>query len=338
MALSADFCLQRDGVYLDVSVQMTEQVVAIYGGSRREQAAALQCLEGARRPDRGRIVVNGTVWYDSSLRRYLPRRQRSVRHLMGEKVQGKRRAREWITPYLQKKEAHAETLVAHLQLSELLDRPFEQLTRLEQFRLQLAHCIVQEPDLLLLEETDLSQDEDLRLQQELLLVEALPLYEGTVVFSAMTRGAVYRLCQSLCVMQYGRLDQQFGVRELFERPETVAACRLAGYRNLTSIQRLDDTHVFVPAWNAVLRMGYVPEDAFYLGIHPRACRLSEGPGENVLPCTVRHKLEQMDAVTVVAQPEGGRQTQVVLEVPKQQWHDAQSLYVRMPPGALLPLH
>ncbi|MBS6366911.1 MAG: hypothetical protein KH420_06130, partial [Clostridiales bacterium] len=61
-------------------------------------------------------------------------------------------------------------------------------------------------------------------------------------------------------------------------------------------------------------------------------------GENVLPCTVRHKLEQMDAVTVVAQPEGGRQTQVVLEVPKQQWHDAQSLYVRMPPGALLPLH
>ena len=57
--------------------------------------------------------------------------------------------------------------------------------------------------MILLEETDFSQDEDIRLQQELLLMETVPLYEGTVLFSAMTRGAVYRLCQSMCVMQYG---------------------------------------------------------------------------------------------------------------------------------------
>ena len=338
MALSADFCMQRDGIHLDVSVQMSEQVVALYGGSSREQAAVFKCLEGISRPDRGRIVVNGTVWFDSILHRNLQRRRRNVRRLTQmDRFDGKHRAQEWFGPYQQKKEALAGALATQLQLPALLDRPYEQLMSLERFRLQIAHSLLGEPDLILLEETDFSQDEDIRLQQELLLMETLPLYEGTVLFSAMTRGAVYRLCQSMCVLQYGTLQQQYSVRELFERPQTVAAGRLAGYRNLTAIERLDDTHVFAPAWNTVLRLGYVPEDAFYLGIHPRSCRISAGPGENVLPCTVRRKLEQLDAVTVVAQPEGNARTQVVVEIPKQQWHGETSLFVQMPPGALLPL-
>lgn len=155
MALSADFCMQRDGIHLDVSVQMSEQVVALYGGSSREQAAVFRCLEGIWRPDRGRIVVNGTVWFDSILHRNLPRRRRSVRRLTQmDRFDGKHRAQEWFGPYQQKKEALAGALATQLQLPALLDRPYEQLMSLERFRLQIAHSLLGEPDLILLEETD----------------------------------------------------------------------------------------------------------------------------------------------------------------------------------------
>lgn len=153
----------------------------------------------------------------------------------------------------------------------------------------------------------------------------------------MTRGAVYRLCQSMCVMQYGTLQQQYSVRELFERPQTVAAGRLAGYRNLTAIERLDDTHVFAPAWNHGVGLAMCQRMPFIWAFTRDPAGFRQGREENVLPVTVRRKLEQLDAVTVVAQPEGNARTQVVVEIPKQQWHGETSLFVQMPPGALLPL-
>lgn len=334
MALSADFCLQRGETRLDVAIRLDEQVAAIYGGSSGEEALLLRCLEGKERPDRGRIVVNGTIWFDSVLRKNLPTRKRGICRIPAP-VQGKRLVRTLFSACC--REDRSTQLAKQFGLTDLLDRPVAQLTPQELFRLQTALALASDPDVLVLEEQALSMEEDLRLDQELVLREALSGFAGTTVFAAMSRGTVWRLCDQLCVMRYGCVDQQYSVRELFERPQTVAAGRLAGYRNMTAIQRIDETHVYAPAWNTVLRMTYVPEDAYYLGIHPSACRLSAGPGENVLLCHVCRSLEQPDRVTVIARPEGGTHTPVVLEVPREQWKANDSVFVAMPSESILPL-
>src|SRR5262249_49462239 len=53
------------GFTLEADWDADDKVVALFGPSGAGKTLTLQCLAGLVRPDRGRIVVNGTVFYDS---------------------------------------------------------------------------------------------------------------------------------------------------------------------------------------------------------------------------------------------------------------------------------
>src|SRR2546428_221826 len=59
-------CIRKalPGFVLDASWEVGEGVVALFGPSGAGKTLTLQCLAGLVHPDEGRIVVNGTVFFD----------------------------------------------------------------------------------------------------------------------------------------------------------------------------------------------------------------------------------------------------------------------------------
>ena len=64
--------------YLNVSFEAAEETLALLGASGCGKSMVLRCIAGLEQPDRGRIVLNGRVLFDSSLRVNLTPQQRRV--------------------------------------------------------------------------------------------------------------------------------------------------------------------------------------------------------------------------------------------------------------------
>src|SRR5260370_2676113 len=66
------------GFTLDVAWDAGDEVVALFGPSGAGKTLTLQCLAGLMRPDEGRIVVNGTIFFDRAAGIDLPTQKRRL--------------------------------------------------------------------------------------------------------------------------------------------------------------------------------------------------------------------------------------------------------------------
>ena len=78
MALSLDVKKALPGFTLDVAWEAGDEVVTLFGPSGAGKTLTLQCLAGLVRPDAGRIVVNGTVFFDGARGVDLPAQRRRL--------------------------------------------------------------------------------------------------------------------------------------------------------------------------------------------------------------------------------------------------------------------
>ena len=65
MALVLEVRKALPGFTLDVAWEAGDEVVTLFGPSGAGKTLTLQCLAGLARPERGRIVVDGRVFFDS---------------------------------------------------------------------------------------------------------------------------------------------------------------------------------------------------------------------------------------------------------------------------------
>ena len=143
---------------LDVSFTAGSGVLALLGGSGSGKSMTLRCIAGVEKPDRGRIVCDGTVFYDSEKKIDLTPQQRQVGLLFqnyalfptmtalenimagvrtGSRAEKRRRAEEALRRY---------------QLEGLGDRYPRELSGGQQQRVLLARALCATRRLLLLDE------------------------------------------------------------------------------------------------------------------------------------------------------------------------------------------
>lgn len=297
MSLSVHIEKKLGAFTLSVHFETRGGVLGILGASGSGKSKTLQCIAGIERPDAGRIVLNGRVLFDSRSRTDMRVQDRHVGYLfqnyalfphmtVEENIYSGIR-------YLKDKrerQRRVDDMIGRMHLTGLSDRKPGQLSGGQQQRTALARCLINEPDILLLDEPFSALDTWLREQLLAELKQLLTYYDKDVLIVTHNRDEAYQLCRHIIVLEDGRVDSSGKVQDIFSAPPTRAAAILTGCRNIAPA-RLLENEVVVPDWN----LSFHPERP----VPPGLCAVAIGersfvPGreENGQTVTVETILER----------------------------------------------
>jgi molybdate transport system ATP-binding protein len=241
----------------------------------------LKCIAGIETPDEGYISVNGRVLFDSVKKINLKPQERRVGYLFQNYALFPRMtALENIRTGLPKpgREEKTRFWIERMGLTGLEDRLPSRLSGGQQQRVALARMLIRAPDVILLDEPFSALDSALREQMQLLLLDLIqregafsPLGQenppSDAVMVTHSRDEAYKICDSLLVMEDGRILGRGRTRELFADPRSLQAARITGCKNISPIKRTGDREIFALNWGLRLVLPRpVPEGITHAGI------------------------------------------------------------------------
>ena len=329
MPLSVDIQKKMGGFQLQVQFEAEAERLALLGASGCGKSVTLRCIAGIMKPDAGKIVLDGTILFDSAAKVNLPPQRRQVGYLFQQyALFPHMTAAQNIAAAVReraKREEAVNRLLRRFQLEQAAGLRPAQLSGGQQQRTALARILASEPKILLLDEPFSALDSFLKYQLEAELLDALDGFPGTVLWVSHDRGEVFRSCRRVCVMEGGRSGPVQSLRELFHAPDTEAAARLSGCKNYAGAVPRGDK-VYLPEWNLTLNCGRpVPDRVRRMGVRAHFVTLAEGQEENSFPCSVLRAVEDVFNTIVLLRPEGAEPNAPLLrmELEKMAWRAVQ---------------
>lgn len=219
--------LAREDFLLDAVFDLPDRgVLGVFGHSGSGKTTLLRCLAGLEKTARGRIAVNGNAWLDENGQ--LAPQQRAVGyvfqdgrlfpHLSVEKnlAYGLARARG-------KNLIEYPSLLELLNIGHLLARYPSQLSGGEKQRVAIGRALMTGPQMLLLDEPLASLDEN-RKQEILPYLEKLhEELSIPMLYVSHSMNEMLSLCDSLLVMEHGRVVSQGDIHEVLVSPRSPLA-------------------------------------------------------------------------------------------------------------------
>lgn len=327
MALYVKVKKRYAGFTLDAEFETESGVTALLGASGCGKSLTLKCIAGVVKPDEGRIVADGVTLFDSEHGVNLPPQKRHTGFLFQNYAlfPNMTLAQNVLTglSHEPSKAAKREKLQGALKRFRLvgLEKHYPyQLSGGQQQRTALARILVGEPKLLLLDEPFAALDSYLKWKLEQELMDALGDFSGTALYVSHSRDEVYRLAQSVCVMENGKTQPLAGVKALFDSPETLSSALLSGCKNFSRARRSGEHGVDALDWGVTLDCGRaVGEDISFIGV--RAHNVRPEGGQNPIPCCVERAVDDVFAGIAVLRPEAAKEAsdyaQLRAEFPKE---------------------
>jgi molybdate transport system permease protein len=338
---------------LEVGFRAGQGSLGLLGASGAGKSMTLRMIAGIVAPDRGRIVLNGRVLYDSATGAKIPAAHRKIGVVFQDYALFPRMTVAENVGFglskMPKGERHARVRL-HLEqmhIAELADRYPAEISGGQRQRVAIARCMAIEPDALLLDEPFAALDPHLRRQTEEQLRETLVGYNGAVIFVTHDMEEAFRFCSGLLVLDNGKVIASGPKHRLFESPRNVAAARLTGCKNIAAARRVSADRIAVDAWNCELRTANsVPDALTHAGI--RSHQISFDPAadaENTFACWLVGTSEAPHEMTLYLRlhqaPAHGEPPHLQADVPKDLWRalsaEPQPWRVRLDPARLLLL-
>lgn len=345
MSLYVDIEKNLGSFQLKVKFEAGDETLALLGASGCGKSLTLKCIAGIETPDKGRIVVDDTVLFDSEQKINLSPQQRrtglmfqSYALFPNMTVLQNIKAGANREPDKTKREAAVSAVMESFGISELADMLPHQLSGGQQQRVALARIMVSAPKILLLDEPFSALDSHLRFQLERELREAIRSFGKTVLLVSHDRDEVFRMSDSIAVMD-GGLIQRFGKKtDVFAQPGTRKAAILTGCKNISAIEKLGEDEIFASDWGLKLKLRQRVEAATSVGI--RMHDLALGNGVNSFRCEVVEEIENPFSYTIMLRPVGAANAKPIgWELDKDKWRSirANELEICFPQEALLLL-
>ena len=309
MALSVWIEKKLGAFQLNVSFETGGETLGILGASGCGKSVTLQCIAGTMRPDRGRIVLNGRVLFDSERRVNLPPQKRNVGYLFQQYalfpnmtvsqnicagVRSGTRA---------EKRAALDAALHRFRLEDAAKQYPETLSGGQQQRTALARILVGKPELLLLDEPFSALDSYLKGTLAWELSEALDAYRGDILFVSHDRDEVQRFCRNVAVLDAGRSEPVVPVESLLLGPRTVAAARLAGFYNLLDAEQTDGG-LWLPALGLTVPAPKDGQCCDAVCLPDAALSLCSEATEGAIRCTRRGQLYECGQKRLLLHPDG----------------------------------
>lgn len=351
MALYVDIEKSFGDFKLISKFEAGKEVLSILGASGCGKSVTLKCIAGIEKPDRGRIVMDGKVLFDSEKKINIPARKRKVGYLFqnyalfpnmtvvqniacgiqGDKEERERSVKKLIEDfYLEGCEAHY---------------PY-QLSGGQQQRVALARMLATKPSLIMLDEPFSALDDYLKWQLEQEILATIEAFPGTVLFVSHNRDEVFRMSDRIAVMDRGRIEVLEGKKELFSNPQTLQATLLTGCKNITRVEVLDEHRVFAIDWGIPIRLKEaVIEGIQYLGFRSHYFQPVERMEEsNVFQCEVLKIIEDTFSMIIMFRQAGSEEScdynKLRYEFSKNEWHANNKLvpeFLKIPEDQLIQM-
>ncbi len=277
---------------LNIKIDTENKPIGFLGASGCGKSLTLKCIAGIETPDRGKILLNERVLYDSEKGINLKPQKRCVGYMFQNYAlfpnMTVRENIELAIKDKKNKKTEAEKLLTVFRLSNLENCYPNQLSGGEQQRTALARMMVLKPEAMLFDEPFSALDSYLKeeLQQELL--EVLKDYRGDILMVSHSRDELYRFCKSIIVISQGKKVEAGNKEDVFGNPSDVITARLTGCKNISKAVRVSNYEIYAFDWNIQLHTDRLVEaDISYVGIRAHNIRLSKDKDmTNTLPVTL----------------------------------------------------
>lgn len=227
MSIQVDVQLRRGAFALEAAFEAGPGLTALFGRSGSGKTTLIDLIAGLARPDRGRIVADGTVLVDVAARMFLPPHRRrvgvvfqdarlfphlSVRTNLGY---GRALARRSYDP------ATFDAVTGMLGIGHLLDRRPAGLSGGERQRVAIGRALLAGPRLLLMDEPLAALDEA-RKAEILPYIERLRDEAGVpIVYVSHAVAEVARLATTVVVLEAGRVAAAGPAEAILRRADLV---------------------------------------------------------------------------------------------------------------------
>jgi len=338
---------------LEVQFQAGRGAVGLLGASGAGKSMTLRLIAGVVTPDKGRIVLNGRVLFDSATGEHTPPARRRIGvvfqdyalfpHMtVAENIAfGLRELSE------RERKERVRQQMERMHIGDLATRYPKEISGGQRQRVAIARCMAIEPEALLLDEPFAALDPHLRRQTEEQLRVTLRSYNGVVIFVTHDMEEAFRFCTELLVLDAGRVIASGPKQALFEHPRSVITARLTGCKNIASASQIDATHILVEAWNCNLSLAAAASGAIqHVGYRSHHFRFQHNAtGENVFPCWLMETSEAPHEMTLylhlLRSPHAGDPPHLQADIPKEHWRilssQPQPWQIQVDPSRLLLL-
>ena len=304
MSLYVDIEKDLGSFKLKVKFEQEDGIVGLLGQSGCGKSMSLRCIAGIVKPDKGKIISNGKVFFDSEKKINLTPQQRNIGFLfqnyalfphmsvkqniqLGIEKLSKEEKDEITKKYLKK-----------FRLEGFEDRYPWQLSGGQQQRIALARALCLNPDILILDEPFSALDYHLRSNMENELCEILKDFDGNVLFVTHDISEAYRISDDIIVFDNGLSLPKRTKNELFVHPSCMTEAVITGCKNISSCDIINTNTVFAKDWgfNCKIEKG-VNENSKHIGIRAHHMKVVEDnsqdieDGENIFEMTVVKVIE-----------------------------------------------
>jgi molybdate transport system ATP-binding protein len=196
---------------LDAAFASEGRITALFGRSGSGKTTLVNIIAGLLRPERGQVVVDGTVLFDSDARIDVPSHKRRIGYVFQEArlfphltVKHNLLYGRWFTPK-DARHVSLDEVVDLLGLKDLLERGTAQLSGGEKQRVAIGRALLCSPRLLLMDEPLASLD-DARKSELLPFIERLrDDARVPIVYVSHAVPEVVRLATTLVLLSDGRV-------------------------------------------------------------------------------------------------------------------------------------
>lgn len=257
--LTVEIQKQLPDFLLDVSFSADQTPLGLLGASGAGKSTIVKCIAGLETPDRGKIVLNGRILFDSEKGINLPPRDRACGFLFQNYA---------LFPHLSVAENIAfgifprqssrtikqevEKQLIAVDLAGMGDRYPGELSGGQQQRVALARAKASQPEILLLDEPFSALDTHLRDKQEKLLRKTLITYQGVTLFITHNLEEAYRVCPHLSIVDEGKTIARGSKQDIFEHPRSFRVAQLTGCKNFSRVRVISEHRIEAIDWNCIL--------------------------------------------------------------------------------------
>ena len=263
---------------LDVNFSAEAGCMGILGASGSGKSMTLKCIAGIETPDEGIIILDHKILFDSDKGIDLRPQERRVGYLFQNyalfpnMTVAENIAIGWKTRHPSAEnhdtDEQVSKMIQRFHLSGLEHQYPTSLSGGEQQRTAVARMLLTEPEVLLLDEPFSALDTYLKEELQAELGKIMQEFGGVSLLVTHSRDEVYKLSDTLFVIESGQGTCHGDTKDLFRNPRNLAAARLTGCKNISPVTAESENVVLASKWNLHIQIPSqsIDKSRMYIGI------------------------------------------------------------------------